>query len=117
MPELVGEQGIILQENTPQCLAQALEQLMTDTALRKQLEETGPSRARQFTFQAAAGWPPVGSMRLNCTLPLVVCRRICEPWSPSPKAPTITLRFCSVTRVSGTSVVTLPLVVRASIPI
>ncbi|MEW6184892.1 MAG: glycosyltransferase family 4 protein [Thermodesulfobacteriota bacterium] len=54
MPELVGKQGIILQENTPPCLAQALERLMTDTALRKQLEEAGPSRARQFTFQAAA---------------------------------------------------------------
>jgi glycosyltransferase involved in cell wall biosynthesis len=54
MPELVGEQGIILKENTPHCLAQALEQLLTDAALRKRLEEAGPSRARQFTFQAAA---------------------------------------------------------------
>ena len=54
MPELVRDKGIILKENTPEHLAQALERLMQDRELRDRLEKAGPPYARQFSFQAAA---------------------------------------------------------------
>jgi glycosyltransferase involved in cell wall biosynthesis len=54
MPELVRDNGIILKENTPQHLAQALEQLIEDRELRDRLGKSGPPYAAQFTFQAAA---------------------------------------------------------------
>ena len=54
MPELVKDKGIILQENTPQHLAQALEKLIEDQELQDRLEKAGPPYAAQFTFQSAA---------------------------------------------------------------
>ncbi|OGP52106.1 MAG: hypothetical protein A2Y79_12460 [Deltaproteobacteria bacterium RBG_13_43_22] len=54
MPELVKDKGIILKENTPHHLAQALEQLMEDQELRDRLGKAGPPYAAQLTFQAAA---------------------------------------------------------------
>lgn len=54
MPELVGEDGIVLKENSPEELAQALERLMTDTELKERLERVGPLRVRSFSFEATA---------------------------------------------------------------
>jgi glycosyltransferase involved in cell wall biosynthesis len=54
MPELVKDKGIILKENTPQHLAQAVERLMEGQELRDRLGKAGPPYAAQFTFQAAA---------------------------------------------------------------
>ncbi len=54
MPELVKDKGIILKENTPQQLAQALEQLMENRELRDRLGKAGPPYAAQFNFQSAA---------------------------------------------------------------
>jgi len=54
MPELVKDKGIILKENSPQHLAQALERLIEDPELQDRLGKAGPPYARQFTFQAAA---------------------------------------------------------------
>jgi glycosyltransferase involved in cell wall biosynthesis len=54
MPELVKDKGIILNENTPQHLAKALNQLVEDRELRDRLGNGGPPYAAQFTFQAAA---------------------------------------------------------------
>ncbi len=54
MPELVNGRGIVLAENRPSCLAQALQTLLTDPELGKQLGQAGQQHARGFTFQAAA---------------------------------------------------------------
>lgn len=54
MPELVGDKGIILKENTPGHLARALEELIEDPGLRDGLGKAGPPYAGRFSYQAAA---------------------------------------------------------------
>lgn len=54
MPELVGENGLVLEKNTPGELAQALERLINEPDLKERLEKAGPLRARSFSFRAAA---------------------------------------------------------------
>jgi glycosyltransferase involved in cell wall biosynthesis len=54
LPELVGNSGILLEKNTPQDLALAVEQLIRSPELRDRLSRAGPPHARQFSYQAAA---------------------------------------------------------------
>ena len=54
MPELVRDKGIILEENTPEHLSRALEELMEDQELRNRLGLAGPPYAEQFSYKAAA---------------------------------------------------------------
>ena len=52
--ELVRDRGILLEKNTAQDLAQALERLILSPGLQDHLGQAGPPYARQFSYQAAA---------------------------------------------------------------
>jgi glycosyltransferase involved in cell wall biosynthesis len=54
MPELVGDRGIVLKENTVPALAQALEQLLSSPDLRERLGRSGRDFAAKFSYEAAA---------------------------------------------------------------
>ncbi len=54
MPELVGDRGIVLQENTSPALSQALEQLLSSPELRERLGRAGREHALGFSYQTAA---------------------------------------------------------------
>lgn len=54
MPELVGDKGVILEENTPEHLARALEDLIEDQGLKDRLAKAGPPYAERFSYQVAA---------------------------------------------------------------
>ncbi|MBA4394933.1 MAG: hypothetical protein C0407_15380, partial [Desulfobacca sp.] len=52
--ELVKDRGILLEKNTGQDLASALQHLIQSPELRAQMGQAGPPYARQFSYQAAA---------------------------------------------------------------
>ena len=54
MPELVGDRGIVLKENTVPALAQALEQLLSSAELRDRLGRSGRDFAAGFSYEATA---------------------------------------------------------------
>jgi glycosyltransferase involved in cell wall biosynthesis len=54
MPELVGDRGIVLKENTVPVLSQALEQLLSSAELRERLGRSGRDFAAKFSYEAAA---------------------------------------------------------------
>ncbi|MBI5586571.1 MAG: glycosyltransferase family 4 protein [Deltaproteobacteria bacterium] len=54
MPELVGERGIVLAENTVPALGQALEQLFSSSELRERLGRAGRAFAASYSYEAAA---------------------------------------------------------------
>lgn len=54
MPELVGDRGIVLKENTVPALSQALEQLLSSPELRERLGRAGRTHVQGFSYEAAA---------------------------------------------------------------
>jgi glycosyltransferase involved in cell wall biosynthesis len=54
LAELVQDRGILLEKNTPQDLALAVEQLIRSPELRDRLGRAGPPYAKQFSFHTAA---------------------------------------------------------------
>jgi glycosyltransferase involved in cell wall biosynthesis len=54
MPELVGDRGIVLKENTVPALSQALEQLLSSPELRERLGRFGREHVLGFSYQKAA---------------------------------------------------------------
>lgn len=54
VPEVVGDGGLLVPHGDGRSLALALERLLSDPALRRQLAATAASRARRFTWERAA---------------------------------------------------------------
>ncbi|HEX7976007.1 MAG TPA: glycosyltransferase, partial [Anaerolineales bacterium] len=54
LPEVVGQAGLLVPPGQPEALAQALARLLGDPALQAELRTRGLSRARLFTWEAAA---------------------------------------------------------------
>jgi glycosyltransferase involved in cell wall biosynthesis len=76
IPETLGDAGILIEDKSPDTVAAALERVVHDQTLRKELIEKGHDRAKQFNRDRAevllrdalarAGWglPPARSKRL-----------------------------------------------------
>lgn len=54
LPEVVGDDAVVVDPYNVAAIADGLEQLYTDAALRKHLREAGPKRAGLFTWENAA---------------------------------------------------------------
>lgn len=54
IPEVVGDAGLLFDPKEPAAIADALERLLTDAALRARLAEVGLARAAGFTWDRAA---------------------------------------------------------------
>jgi glycosyltransferase involved in cell wall biosynthesis len=55
LPEVVGEAGLMVEATDGQELARAMEQVLTDENLRREMREKGLKQAEKFTWEAAAG--------------------------------------------------------------
>jgi glycosyltransferase involved in cell wall biosynthesis len=55
VPEVVGDAGILVPEDDPAALADALHDLIASSALRQELAGRGQVRAQQFSWDRAAG--------------------------------------------------------------
>ncbi len=55
LPEVVGEAGLMVEATDSQELAEAMERVLTDENLRKEMREKGVKQAAKFTWEAAAG--------------------------------------------------------------
>jgi len=55
LPEVVGEAGLMVEATDSQELAEAMEQVLTDENLRREMGEKGLEQAAKFTWEAAAG--------------------------------------------------------------
>ncbi len=54
LPEAIGDAGIMVDPSDQDALAEAIVQVLTNQALREELAERGPLRARTFTWERAA---------------------------------------------------------------
>jgi glycosyltransferase involved in cell wall biosynthesis len=54
LPEIVGNAGLLVNETKAEAIANAMQRIITDPALRKQLVKRGLEQAKQFTWEAAA---------------------------------------------------------------
>ena len=52
--EVIGDTVILLQENTPERIAEAMIRILRDPALREELSRKGYERAKQFSWEKAA---------------------------------------------------------------
>jgi glycosyltransferase involved in cell wall biosynthesis len=55
LPEVVGEAGLMVEATDSQELAGAMERVLTDENLRREMREKGLKQAEKFTWEAAAG--------------------------------------------------------------
>ncbi len=54
LPEVAGDAALLFDPNDPRAIAQALERLLGDPALREQLRKRGRERAASFTWERTA---------------------------------------------------------------
>ncbi len=54
LPEVVGEAGLMVEATDPEALAEAMERVLTDENLRREMREKGLKQAEKFTWEAAA---------------------------------------------------------------
>lgn len=54
LPEVVGDAGILVDPEDPDALTGAMERLLLDAALRRQLAAAGTARARRFSWDTSA---------------------------------------------------------------
>ena len=54
LPEVVGEDAVVVDPYSEQAIANGLEKLYMDEALREKLSKAGPIRAKQFTWERSA---------------------------------------------------------------
>ena len=54
LPEVVGEAGLMVEATDSQELARAMERVLTDENLRREMREKGLKQAEKFTWEAAA---------------------------------------------------------------
>jgi len=55
LPEIVGDAGLLVEATDNQELAKAMERVLTDEYLRREMREKGLKQAEKFTWEAAAG--------------------------------------------------------------
>jgi glycosyltransferase involved in cell wall biosynthesis len=55
LPEVVGEAGLMVEATHSEGLAEAMERVLTDENLRREMREKGLKQAERFTWEAAAG--------------------------------------------------------------
>jgi glycosyltransferase involved in cell wall biosynthesis len=55
LPEVVGEAGLMVEATDSQALAKAMERVLRDEDLRREMREKGLKQAEKFTWEAAAG--------------------------------------------------------------
>jgi glycosyltransferase involved in cell wall biosynthesis len=55
LPEVVGEAGLMVEATDSQALAEAMERVLTDEDLRREMREKGLKQAAKFTWEEAAG--------------------------------------------------------------
>jgi glycosyltransferase involved in cell wall biosynthesis len=55
LPEVVGEAGLMVEATDSQELAEAMERVLTDENLRREMRGKGLEQAAKFTWEAAAG--------------------------------------------------------------
>jgi len=55
LPEVVGQAGLMVEATDSQELAEAMEQVLADENLRREMREKGFKQAAKFTWEAAAG--------------------------------------------------------------
>ena len=55
LPEVVGEAGLMVEATDSQELAEAMEQVLRDEDLSREMREKGLRQAEKFTWEAAAG--------------------------------------------------------------
>ena len=54
LPEVVGEAGLMVEATDSEELAEAMERVLTDENLRREMREKGLKQAKKFTWEAAA---------------------------------------------------------------
>jgi len=54
LPEVVGDAALRVPPGDPEAWAAALLRVLEDASLRRRLQEEGPARARQFTWEETA---------------------------------------------------------------
>jgi glycosyltransferase involved in cell wall biosynthesis len=54
LPEVAGDAALLVDPEDPDAIARALDRLLADEALRRDLRTRGPARARRFTWRACA---------------------------------------------------------------
>ncbi len=55
LPEVVGDAGILVDPNDPDAIADAIQRILSDDGLRRELAAKGVARAKLFSWQKAAG--------------------------------------------------------------
>jgi len=55
LPEVVGEAAVLVDPADVSSIREGLQRLLEDEALRQRLRQAGPERAREFTWEKAAG--------------------------------------------------------------
>jgi glycosyltransferase involved in cell wall biosynthesis len=55
LPEVVGDAGLLVDPEDHRALADAMAQVLSDTATRRRLTDAGPRRAAVFSWEASAG--------------------------------------------------------------
>ena len=55
LPEVVGEAAVLVDPADVSSIREGLQRLLEDEALRERLRQAGPERAREFTWEKAAG--------------------------------------------------------------
>ena len=76
IPETLGDAGILLEKKTPEAVAAALERVVRDQALRKDLVEKGRQRAEAFTRRAVASRLRLALAQGGWDLPEARSRRV-----------------------------------------
>lgn len=54
LPEVVGTAALLVDPQSPQAIAEAIAQVLSDTALAEQMRQRGLERAKQFTWERTA---------------------------------------------------------------
>jgi len=55
MPEVVGDAGILVNPNNEEEIANAINQVLTDTEYRNRLRNAGLEQAKRFSWENTAG--------------------------------------------------------------
>ena len=76
IPETLGDAGILLETKTPEVVASALERVVRDAALRKDLIEKGRRRVEEFSREKVAGRLGLALAAAGWDLPAARSKRV-----------------------------------------
>ena len=54
LPEVIGEAGLLVDPDDPATIAEAMNRVLTDSALRRRMADAGVARAARYTWKASA---------------------------------------------------------------